>query len=46
MKEHAMVASDYAIKVINLLYPNKKEKVTEERLWQIKLMQSVPEPHK
>jgi len=43
MKEHAMVASDYAIKVINLLYPNKIEKVTEERLWQIKQLQSISE---
>jgi hypothetical protein len=26
MEEHAMLASDYAVKVINLLYPNKKRK--------------------
>lgn len=43
MKEHAMVASDYAIKVITLLYPNEIEKVTEERLWQIKNLKSISE---
>jgi hypothetical protein len=35
MREHAMVASDYAIKVINLKFPNNKEAVTRERQWQI-----------
>ncbi len=35
MREHAMVASDYAIKVINLLDPDNKEAVKKERLWQI-----------
>ena len=35
MKEHAMVASDYAIKAINLKYPEDMEAVTEERKWQI-----------
>lgn len=35
MPEHAMVASDYAIKVINLLYPNDINAVRQERLWQI-----------
>ena len=35
MKEHAMVASDYAIKVINLLKPDDMEAVRAERLWQI-----------
>ena len=35
MKEHAMVASDYAIKTINLLHPNDKQAVTQERLQQI-----------
>lgn len=36
MREHAMVASDYAIKVINLLHPNDKQAITEERQWQIR----------
>ncbi|MDE6584164.1 MAG: hypothetical protein K2K15_02060 [Anaeroplasmataceae bacterium] len=35
MKEHSMVASDYAVKVINLLYNNDLEKVKEERTWQL-----------
>ena len=35
MKEHAMMASDYAIKVINLIYPNDFDAVTKERNWQI-----------
>ena len=32
MKEHAMVASDYAVKVINLLCPNNMDAVKKERL--------------
>ena len=32
MKEHAMVASDYAIKVINLLCPNNMDAVKKECL--------------
>lgn len=43
MKEHAMVASDYAIKVVNLLYLNDIEKVTEERLWQLSTLNSISE---
>lgn len=39
MREHAMVASDYAIKLINLIYPGNKDAVTQERLWQIKSME-------
>lgn len=35
MKEHGMVASDYAIKCINLTFPNRKEAVIDERMWQI-----------
>lgn len=35
MREHAMVASDYAIKTINLLKPNDLEAVTAERQWQL-----------
>ncbi len=34
MKEHSIITSDYAIKVINLLYENDLEKVIEERNWQ------------
>lgn len=43
MKEHAMVASDYAIKVVNLMYPNDINKATEERLWQINILNSILE---
>lgn len=35
MREHAMVASDYAIKMINLMYPNDLNAVRAEREWQI-----------
>ncbi len=35
MKEHSIVASDYAIKVINLIYPTNMSKVNEERNWQL-----------
>lgn len=35
MREHAMVASDYAIKAINLLYPGDMDAVTAERQWQL-----------
>lgn len=35
MREHAMVCSDYAIKVIQLFYANDLEKITQERNWQI-----------
>ena len=38
MPEHAMVASDYAIKVINLLYPSDRAAITRERQWQIQAM--------
>ena len=35
MREHAMVASDYAIKTINLKYPGDMDAVISEREWQI-----------
>lgn len=35
MKEHAMVASDYAIKVINMISPNDFDAITKEREWQL-----------
>lgn len=34
MKEHAMVASDYCIKVINMIYPDNIDEVIKERHWQ------------
>jgi hypothetical protein len=41
MKEHAMVASDYAIKVINIKYPNDLNAVQQERKWQIDTINSI-----
>ena len=41
MKEHSMVASDYAIKGINLLYNNDLEKVLEERMWQLEKLKAI-----
>ncbi len=38
MKEHSMVASDYAIKVIGLINSNKMEAATLERKWQLEEM--------
>ena len=35
MREHAMVASDYAIKTIQLAFANDLDKITEERQWQL-----------
>lgn len=40
MKEHGMVASDYAIKCINLAFPNDNKAVIKEREWQIKRLLS------
>ena len=36
MKEHAMVASDYAVKTIGLINSNSMEAITREREWQLK----------
>jgi hypothetical protein len=41
VKRHALIASDYAITLINLMYPKNLEKVREERKIQIELMKSV-----
>nr|WP_308743365.1 hypothetical protein [uncultured Anaerocolumna sp.] len=35
MREHAMVASDYAIKTIDLISSNDIEAITKEREWQL-----------
>lgn len=43
MKEHAMIASDYAIKFINIIYPNDLEKVNKERNWQLKELKKIIE---
>ena len=41
MKEHAMVASDYAAKVINSLCPTNMDAVKKERLWQINHLKEI-----
>lgn len=41
MPEHAMVASDYAIKVMNLLFPDDVNAVKGERLWQIEHLRGI-----
>jgi len=41
MKEHAMVASDYAIKVVNLLFPDDMTAVEKERIWQINQLKEI-----
>ncbi len=41
VKRHALIASDYAIKLINRLYPGSSDAVRNERETQIAFMQSV-----
>jgi hypothetical protein len=41
VKNHALWASDYAIKLINKLYPNNLDEIKKEREIQIELMKSV-----
>jgi hypothetical protein len=41
VKKHAIWASDYAIKLINKLYPNNFDEIKKEREIQIGLMKSV-----
>jgi hypothetical protein len=38
MREHAMVASDYAVHTINLLHPGDLSAVVAERKWQIRTL--------
>lgn len=45
VKQHAMVASDYAVKVIALLHRDAMEAVRQERLWQISQLQEIKRPH-
>jgi hypothetical protein len=35
MKEHAMACSDYAIKTIQLAFPDNLDKINSERQWQL-----------
>lgn len=41
VKRHALVASDYAVKLVNRMFPRDLDKVREMRETQIALMQSV-----
>jgi hypothetical protein len=41
MKEHSLVAADYAIKFINLLHKNDLERARSERLWQIENLKQL-----
>ncbi|MDR2813497.1 MAG: hypothetical protein LBB79_02415 [Prevotellaceae bacterium] len=41
VKHHALVASEYAVKLINLMYPKNLDEVRREREMQIELMKSV-----
>ena len=38
-----MVSSDYAVKVINLLFPNDINAVRQERFWQIEHLKNIEE---
>jgi hypothetical protein len=38
---HALIASDYAVSLINLMYQKNLEEVKKERIIQIELMKSV-----
>lgn len=41
VKRHGLIASEYAITLINLMYPKNLEEVRKEREIQIELMKSV-----
>lgn len=41
VKRHALIASEYAITLINLMYPKNFDEVRKERKIQIELMKSV-----
>lgn len=36
-----MVSSDYAVKVINLLFPNDINAVRQERFWQLEQLKNI-----
>jgi hypothetical protein len=41
VKRHALIASDYAVTLINIMYPKNLEEVRKERETQIELMKRV-----
>ena len=43
MREHAILATDYAIKAIGLAYHNDMDSITQERRWQLtELLRHIP----
>ena len=41
MRQHALVASDYAVRVISFLHPDHMDAVRKERLWQIHQLKEI-----
>jgi hypothetical protein len=41
VKRHALIASDYAVKAINLMFPSDMDEVRKERVLQIEMMGSL-----
>lgn len=41
MREHSLVASDYAIKVIGLISNNDLDSITKERIWQLEELRKI-----
>ena len=41
VKRHALIASDYAITLVNLLYPHNMDEVKKERFAQIEWMKNA-----
>lgn len=41
MSEHAMVASDYAIKLVGLMTENDLQAISRERTWQLKALKQI-----
>lgn len=45
MREHAMVASDYAIKVIGMIHGNDIDVISKERNWQLEELKRIVSCH-
>lgn len=41
MREHSIIASDYAIKVIGMMYKDNLDEITRERMWQLEELKKV-----
>ncbi len=41
VKQHALVASDYAVKAVNLIHPGSMDEAVKERLWQIDMLKKT-----